>query len=105
MVRLILEYNKAPKNETEIKNKFTETVEEYIKKYDKIVFFEFTAKWSWERLYQPTVFPDMWQGTSSMTWKIWDDWYPYLYAKTFNKENINQGTSHEYMLLDFVEIQ
>ena len=40
-----------------------------------------------------------------MTWKIWDDWFPYLYARIMNKKNIKKGTDKEWMLLDFLHIQ
>lgn len=38
-----------------------------------------------------------------MTWKKWDDWYPWLYAKIMNKKNIAKADTKKWLLLDFVE--
>lgn len=37
--------------------------------------------------------------------KLIDDWYPKLYAKKNNKDNIKQGTDKQILLIDFVNIQ
>lgn len=34
-----------------------------------------------------------------------DDLWPWYYAKHHNKENIEKGTSHEWLMIDFVDIQ
>lgn len=49
--------------------------------------------------------PSLDQKISSMTWKIWDDWFPYLYAKHMNHKNIEQGTDKDYLMIDFLHIQ
>lgn len=110
MVRLILEYNKPVKNMSEIDQKFIDACQRWMSEYKNITWFEFRRKYDWKKLYtyegEPNV--DMYQATSSMTCFLstklpWlDDWYPYWYAKIHNKDNILQGTSHEYLLLDFI---
>lgn len=37
--------------------------------------------------------------------KLIDDWYPKLYAERKNKENIQEGTDKDILLIDFVDIQ
>lgn len=34
-----------------------------------------------------------------------DDLWPWYYAKHHNKENIEKGTSHEWLMIDFVDMQ
>jgi len=34
-----------------------------------------------------------------------DDLCPWYYAKHHNKENLEKGTSHEFLMIDFVDIQ
>jgi hypothetical protein len=37
--------------------------------------------------------------------KLIDDWYPKLYAKKNNKDNIKRGTDKQILLIDFVNIK
>lgn len=104
MVRLVLEYNSPTKNIDEISDRFCTFCDEVIKNFPNIQFFEFRRKYDWKKLYtyldEPN--PDLFQATSSMTGKIIDDWWPWLYAWLFNKDVLNQGTTHEYLLMDFI---
>ena len=34
-----------------------------------------------------------------------DDLWPWLYARLFNHCNIQAGTTHEWLMIDFVDIQ
>ena len=34
-----------------------------------------------------------------------DDLWPWLYARLFNHRNIQAGTTHEWLMIDFVDIQ
>ena len=34
-----------------------------------------------------------------------DDLWPWLYARLFNHRNIKKGTSHDWLMIDFVDIQ
>ena len=36
--------------------------------------------------------------------KIFDDWYPWLYARIHNKRNIKKGTNKKFLAIDFVNI-
>ena len=49
--------------------------------------------------------PTLDQKISSMTWKIFDDWYPYIYARLMNHKNIKTGTDKDYLMIDFLHIQ
>lgn len=113
LIRLVLEYNKPIKNMSEIEQKFKESCQEWVNKFSNISWFEFVRKYDWKKLFthenEPRV--DIYQATSSTTclfstkWSWLDDWFPWLYAKLQNHDNIVQGTHHEYMLLDFIEIR
>lgn len=75
-------------------------------KYTNLKFHNGRSKWDWKIVYickysEPTID----QKVSSMTWKIWDDWCPYIYARVMNKYNIEAGTDKEYLLLDFLHIR
>jgi len=38
-------------------------------------------------------------------WPRLDDLWPWLYARLFNHRDIEQGTTHEWLMIDFVDIQ
>lgn len=101
-IRLILEYSKAPKNINAIVDKFIEDVKEWRSVYNNITFFEFRRKYDWKQLIKSDYNPSVYQAVSSMTGSIIDDWYPYLYAKTHNKDILQQGTDKDILLMDFV---
>lgn len=61
------------------------------RKFDWHVIFPFDQK-------EPTIE----QKVSSMTGNIFDDIWPWLYAKLHNKENIKKGTDKEYLMIDFI---
>lgn len=103
-IRLILEYNRKVKNIDKISDLFVEQAKLWIDEYKNLAFFEMTRKYDWKRLYNynEMPYPSMYQATSSTTWKIWDDWFPWFYAHRYNKDNYKQGTSSEYLLMDFI---
>lgn len=103
-VRLVLEYNRPPKQIMLISIRFTNLCRRLVEQYSNIQFFEFTRKYDWAKLYHSDKEPqiDMYQATSSTTGKILDDLWPWLYAWCFNKDNLIQGTDHQYMLMDFI---
>lgn len=107
LVRLVLEYNMPVKNIEEISNLFAKQAEEWTKEYSNIYFWGFNRKYDWKRLYEYEGMEEIsiYQAISSMTWKIWDDWFPWLYASSHNKDNIEQGTTADYLLMDFVDIR
>ena len=37
--------------------------------------------------------------------KYLDDWCPFIYAKLRNKRNYKQGTTHKWLMMDFVDIK
>lgn len=106
MVRLVLEYNREPRNSAEICDRFVRLCVHVRHVFCNTVFFEFTRKWDWKKLYhydgEPV--PSIYQATSSTTWRIYDDWWPWIYAKVHNEDNRRQGTTSDWLLLDFVDI-
>lgn len=83
------------------------------KKYPNIKFFGGLNKGSWKPIYKfkykgPTYldkYSSVNNETSNYTGTIWDDWFPFLYAWKNNRENIENGTDRDYLLIDFVNIQ
>lgn len=106
-IRMVLEYNRAPKNIDEICEKYAKLCKNLRVRFDNLTFFEYRRKYDWKQLYsyEGMPYPDIYQASSSMTWKIFDDWFPWLYAKTHNADNFKQGTSHDWLLMDFVDIR
>lgn len=103
-VRLILEYNKPPKNEREIVEKFTEDCFHLKYAYPHIKFFEFRCKWNWNRVvfteYNPII--DQQVGSMvqpiSLLGKIW----PWAWTKLHNKNILKNGTDSEILFIDFI---
>ena len=74
--------------------------------YSNIKFNNGRRKCDWQVVYDfENPEPEYDEKVSSTTWKIWDDWCPYIYARLMNKKNIKKGTDKEYMTLDFIQIQ
>lgn len=106
-VRLVLEYNRAPKDIDIISSLFAMQASKWREKYSNITFWGFNRKYDWKRLYEYEGMKElsMYQAISSATWKIWDDWFPWLYAWFHNADNIKQGTDKEWLLIDFVDMR
>ena len=102
-VRLLLEITKEDEIQDKFFIAFCQHVEE---KYKNIKFHNGRRKYDWKQIYKFKFDePSLDQKVSSMTWKIWDDWFPYLYARLMNKKNIAKGTDKDFLALDFVNIQ
>ena len=103
-VRMLLEYNRKPKNEEAIISKYITLCRSLRKTSKNLKFFEFRMKYNWEPLfkYKGMITPNICQRVSSTTGKIIDDWFPRLYAWMFNKDIVNQGTNADWLLIDFI---
>lgn len=102
-VRLLLEISKEDEIQEKLFMAFCKQIEE---DYPNLKFHNGRRKFDWKVVYEfKNPEPSLDQKVSSMTWGVWDDWYPYLYARCMNHRNIEEGTDKEYMLLDFVHIQ
>ena len=105
MVRLILEYNSPVEDMERISVLFECQAYKWCQEYYNITFFGFYRKYDWKKLYDNHIpDPKMCQMVSSMTWGTFDDWWPWFYAWLNNKDNIQQGTDKDYMLMDFVHL-
>jgi hypothetical protein len=72
--------------------------------FPNITFWGGYRKFDWKRLVSFNHDDlDYCQMVSSMTWKIWDDWFPWLYAHFMNKKNIESGCENKYMFIDFID--
>lgn len=72
--------------------------------YPNIEFFCGRRKYDWKLIHDfETEEPELTQMVSSMTWKIWDDWWPWLYAHFMNKKNLEKyKTTDKILLIDFI---
>lgn len=103
LVRLILEYNKKPKDEDNIFILFQSYVAGWITHYPNILFFEFRMKYNWKQVYfNPDKVPTYYQAVSSMSKAPIDDLCPWVYASLHNEDIINQGTDKDYLFIDFI---
>lgn len=104
VVRLVLEELK--RNATKEAN-FITVCEILHHTYKNITFVGFNTKADWSPLYsyegQPKI--SCYEACSSTTGSILDDWFPFIYAKTFNKDNKRQGCDYDYLLFDFINIE
>lgn len=97
-------------HETNKQNKFRDNLFiddcKRLRLYPKFRCYGGNRKYDWYRLFKfcnPE--PSLDQKVSSMTWKVLDDWCPWLYARLMNKKNIKKGTKKDYLMLDFVNIR
>lgn len=104
-IRLILEVNKS-NNLIKQELLFKHDCRKWEEKYKKLVFFCGRRKFDWKQVYEfKTKEPVINQLVSSMTWKIWDDWFPWIYAKLMNKKNLAKYDSKDWLLIDFIDIR
>lgn len=104
VVRLVLE---ELKRNTDKEKRFIELCEYLFNKYKNITFVGFNTKADWSSLFKYDNQPyfSCYEACSSTTGNILDDWWPWLYAKVFNKDNYRQGTDHDFLLFDFINIK
>lgn len=114
--RLSLESNKPMQDQDIQEEHFCYFCEYIQKKCPNIIFFGGRRKYDWAKLFEfYTTEPDMEDKYSSTTglfgikreskWSKLDDLCPWLYAKLYNKKNIQKGSDREYILMDFVNIR
>lgn len=105
-VRVILENSRYTKDKSKQSELFVQFCTRLEKTYPNLKFFCGRRKFDWNLVYKfSTDDPQITQLISSMTWKIWDDWFPWLYARFMNKKNIANFSKDEWVLIDFIEIQ
>ena len=115
-VRLILESNKPMKNQEQQELLFQEYCEYCIHKYPNLTFFGGNRKYDWKVIYefntQEPELNDLYSSTTnifggkkdSWTAKL-DDFWPWLYAKLYNKKNYARYDGTGVLFLDFVNIK
>lgn len=110
IVRILIE-NKPDRYKTEFQN-FCNAVENT---YKNIRFCGGRNKHNWQVYYQfsqedPTYLDKYASNNVQEPGKHWsgcrlDDIWPWIYAKLYNKKNIQKGTDKEFLLIDFVNIR
>jgi hypothetical protein len=117
-LRVILEFNKAPKDLDYQQSMFNEFCIWLEETYTHIKFFGGNRKYDWALVHQfynedEPVLIDKYSSTTSLfnsdnkLLRIIDDLYPKFYAKLKNKQNFNNfdATSTAYLFVDFLEIR
>lgn len=104
VVRIVLE---ELKRDTEKEQAFVKLCKELKSTHKNITFVGFNTKADWSALYKYKNQPSFscYEACSSTTGNILDDWWPWLYARMFNKDNYRQGTNLDYLLFDFINIK
>ena len=79
----------------------------YFKNYfNNIHFCGGQRKYDWKQLVSLEPHPHGVDLYSSQTWKVWDDWCPWLYATLMNNKNYKKYKDSEpkdgFMLMDFI---
>lgn len=117
-LRVILEFNKEPKDIEYQEQRFRTYCKQLENKYKNIKFFGGNRKYDWKVVYKfanddiPTLI-DRYSSTTSLFnsdnkfLRIIDDLYPKLYAKLRNKKNFKEFNecSNDYLFVDFVDIR
>lgn len=106
-IRIILEYNKLPKDYKLQEFLFQLWCKLIESKYQNIKFFGGNRKWDWKQIYKfKNQDPALDDKYSSMTHPyLIDDWFPRLYAIFNNKKNIKNKTDKDFLFIDFVNIK
>ena len=116
-LRVILEFNKEPKDIEYQERRFKHYCRALEYKYKNIKFFGGNRKYDWKVVYNfvnkdiPTLI-DRYSSTTSLfksdnkLLRIIDDLWPWLYARLMNKKNFNEfKDSKDYLFVDFVNIR
>lgn len=117
-LRVILEFNKEPKNIEYQECRFAAYCHDLEYKYKNVKFFGGNRKYDWKVVYNfenndiPTLV-DRYSSTTSLFendnkfLRIIDDLWPWLYAKLRNKKNFKEfdKDSKDYLFVDFLEIR
>lgn len=115
-IRIILECNRKTKRQNEQEECFKKFCEKIQKEYTNLIFFGGNRKYDWEKIYNFNVNDPSLDNKYSSTTELLggkhgslraklDDIYPRLYAKLKNKKNIKEGTTKDFLFIDFVNIQ
>lgn len=100
-VRFIYERDKNCSDKQE--DNFITLCKQYQDKFKSLHFIGGNRKGDWKQVVKLETSPCYLDLYSSMTWKTWDDWFPWLYAKFMNKRNIdNFKDSNCILLIDFI---
>ena len=102
-VRVILEKEREPSGRYDCAWMFRADCERWQWMYPELLLHCGRRKSDWRVLYDfGRAEPSMEQAVSSMTWKKWDDWCPWIYARLMNRKTLKRGTDKEVLLIDFV---
>lgn len=103
-IRVMLENTKHSKRQEQQSALFFMLCSYLENTYTNIEFFGGQRKYDGKVIYSfknPDI--PLTQMISSMTWKIWDDWWPWLYAHFMNKKNLEKyKNTDKTVLMDFI---
>ena len=102
-------------NPDECEDFFIQWCQKARRTYKNIKFFGGRNKYTWKEVYkfayQGPSFLDKYSSYNTeesgkpITGTYLDDWFPFLYAWRHNRENIENGTNRDYLMIDFVNIR
>lgn len=103
-IRLILEIKKNTKNREDKQRLFILDCKRWSETYKNLKFFCGRRKYDWVQVYKFELDDiDVIQKVSSMTGTVLDDWFPWLYARLYNKTNYKDWDAKKWLLVDFIE--
>lgn len=105
-VRIILDVRNKKNFTPEVQELFRRTCQKFEKDYKSIRFWCGRNLYNWDITYHFDYNPSCEEKYSSVCKpNIIDDWWPWLYAKKYNKKLIEKGTDKEILMIDFVNIR
>jgi len=115
-VRVILEYNRPIRKDSDITANFSDMCRYLEIIYPNIKFFGGNRKWDWRAVYDFTTpnvsLLDRYSSTTSLfnselkLLRVIDDWWPWLYARLRNKKNIEEykkNNSGQWLFIDYIQ--
>lgn len=102
-IRVILDIRSKIEYTSEQKGMFVDFCYDLERYFPHIKFWNGECIYSREVLYKFKYSPSCKEVYASvMKPKLWDDWYPRMFAKKNNKKMWEEGTNKQYLMLDFV---
>lgn len=105
-IRLLLELASDLNQDGYQETCFIKKCQQWEKEYTNLIFHCGRRKYDWKVIYDfKNPEPSIDQKVSSMLGKKWDDIFPWVWSRLYNKKFLKEGTDKEYLLLDYIHIK